>query len=149
MKIECAEIILKSLVAYYVPSYSWKWDNSYRRFGCCRSIQKQISISRKLTELNSEEQFIDTVLHEVAHALSPLYEGHGTIWKETAESIGSNPVRCYSSDVVKPKPKYRGECPHCFRIIYKYRRRKIACGKCCREHNNGEFDSDYLIRWYK
>ena len=39
----------------------------------------------------SEEQLLDTVLHEIAHAIAGHEAGHGLLWKATARRIGATP----------------------------------------------------------
>ena len=77
----------------------------------------------------------ETILHEIAHALAPRGAGHGPVWRALAQSIGCNGSRCYGSEVAQPKPKFRGTCPGCNRVIYRHRRTAIACGKCAPTYN--------------
>jgi predicted SprT family Zn-dependent metalloprotease len=57
--------------------YKFKFDNAKRRFGYCSYTDKEISLSKPLCEynLNNFYQINDTILHEIAHALS--YKIHG------------------------------------------------------------------------
>lgn len=125
--------------------WSFMWDYSVRRFGCCRPtrIGKEvmygtISMSMHLTRLNTEERFRRTVLHEIAHALAAdesIRAGHGPIWKKHAVALGILPIRCYStSDTVVPALKYIGSCPNgheAERMKLPRAPRKLSCGKCC------------------
>ena len=76
-----------------------------------------ISLSRKLVEINNESQVLDTILHEIAHAMDYEERGdtdHGTNWKRIAIEIGCNGERCYDlSEVKQPKMKYTTECGNC------------------------------------
>ena len=83
-------------------------DNAERRFGVCRPAKKEISISRTLAALNSGEEVLDTILHEIAHALADsIYRencGHDERWKAICRQIGARPERCYDGDeVVSPE----------------------------------------------
>jgi len=61
-----------------------------------------ITLSRPLTLLNPIEQVRDTILHEIAHALTPG-DGHGAKWKAACIAIGAKPVRCFvDPEVVTP-----------------------------------------------
>ena len=82
--------------------WKFKWDNATVRFGCCNYRTKTISLSRKLTERNSEEQAKDTVLHEIAHVLAGSNAKHGPVWKEWAVKVGARPEQYYRADEVKP-----------------------------------------------
>jgi predicted SprT family Zn-dependent metalloprotease len=124
------------------PDWSFTFDNSRVRFGKCNYHKKQISLSKYLVELNGEDGVRDTILHEIAHALAPRGAGHGPAWKSLAMSIGCNGRRCYGQEVTRPAPKYRGTCPACKQVIYRYRRTVVACGRCA-----PVFDPKYLFVW--
>jgi len=96
--------------------WKFKWDNATVRFGCCNYRTKTISLSRALTERNSEEQAKDTILHEIAHVLAGSNAKHGPKWKEWAVKVGARPEQYYRADEVKPvdakwvvKDKFTGE----------------------------------------
>lgn len=52
-------------------------------------IKGKITISRFHAENDDEDEVIETVLHEIAHAITPG-AGHNLVWSECARSIGSN-----------------------------------------------------------
>ena len=86
-------------------------DRAVRRFGACLPEHKQITVSRKLAAMNSDEQVLDTILHEIAHALAYLKTGrncgHNATWKRIARDIGAKPSRCFDADEVKmPAGRY-------------------------------------------
>lgn len=85
----------------------WKpeFDEAKRRFGVCKPAEKIISISRPLALLNPEVEVLDTILHEIAHALA--WEKHGNCghddrWKSICVEIGARPDRCYEDDIIEP-----------------------------------------------
>ncbi|MEX0610727.1 MAG: SprT-like domain-containing protein [Pirellulales bacterium] len=124
------------------PEWSFRFDHSKVRFGKCDYAKKEISLSRYLMELNSEAEVRDTILHEIAHALAPRGAAHGPKWRSIALSIDCNGKRCYGDEVVRPKPRYKGTCPSCKRVIYRHRRAVIACGRC-----TPVFDAKYAFTW--
>lgn len=147
MNLRKAERLANTLIKEYCPGFTFKWDGSIRRFGCCYLTQKWISLSKKLTELNNEDQVKDTILHEIAHALEPHHH-HDYHWKMRAISIGCSGSRLYNSDeVVVPPQKYTGTCPHCGRVFYRNRQKLLACGKCCKKYNFNKFDDRFVIKW--
>lgn len=98
-------------------SWTFSFDDSYRRFGVCRLSQRKIGLSRKLVALNDEHEVRDTILHEIAHALAPRGAHHGPAWKAVCVRIGAKPVRCYSSDdVTTVAAKWQGTCPTCGKV---------------------------------
>ena len=135
----------------------FEFDNATRRFGCCHYGGRKgyfISLSRKLVTLNDESQVLDTILHEIAHAMDFNNRGttdHSVNWREIAISIGCNGDRCYTSEeVVQPPSKYTTKCNTCGKegeSMQKPRRSSKACGKCCKEHNYGKYDARYKLEY--
>lgn len=112
-------------------------DNAIRRNGCCIHRTKTLSFSKHFIERNPQEMLLNTVLHEIAHALVGGGHGHNEVWRQKCIEIGySNPTRCTASDM--PKGKYQAHCTNCGPInAYKHRlksRKKpvtithVACG---------------------
>jgi len=133
-------------------SWSFKFDRAISRFGCCQSSRKLITVSKRLVELNDESQVKDTILHEIAHAIVGGHEGHNDKWRDVAKLIGCSGERCYSSsNVIVPKGNYVLRCPNCKRESYYYRRPRNsrACGRCCKEFNNGYYDSRFILECSK
>ena len=132
--------------------WSFRWDRARRRFGSCDYGRRQITLSVHLARINTLAQCMDTVLHEVAHAIAGQAAGHGPAWKEACRLVGAQPERCYTADEVKQPPsKYVRYCPSCGHAtpLYRRSRKMYACGKCCKKHNKGRFSSKYLLKTVK
>ena len=156
MKLEKARnIALKLMRKHGLTNYTFKWDRAVRRFGCHNGRMKTISLSRPLTQHESNECRIkNTILHEIAHALDYEqrgYSNHDRVWKRTARSIGCSGERCSSMSGVDQSKimKWIAKCPSCERKVY-YARQKakdIACGKCCKKYNNNKYTPEYKFNW--
>ena len=115
----------------------WKfaWDHSKRRAGCCKYRCKTISLSKHYVERNVAERLddvIDTILHEIAHALTPG-DGHGAKWKIKCIEIGARPERCYDAKtVVMPDGRYRAVCSSCARQFNRHKRPRRGLRFSCR-----------------
>lgn len=118
--------------------WNFAWDNARRRAGCCSYSTKTIRLSRHYVELNVAERLddvIDTILHEIAHALTPG-KHHGPEWRAACEQVGARPERCYDAKVVSmPKGRFVAACPGCGKKFYRHRIMKpgrwrycLACG---------------------
>lgn len=142
-KLKQVEEMAKDLINYYCPVYKFQWDGAVKRYGYCSYEHKTVSISKPLATLNPVDVTLNTVLHEIAHALSPKSAHHGREWKSVARSIGNDGLRCYGAIVARPQAKYVGTCPNCDKIIFRHRRKRIACAKCCA----GVFNEEYLFIW--
>jgi predicted SprT family Zn-dependent metalloprotease len=157
MKLEKARnIALKLMRSHGLTNYTFKWDHAVRRFGCHNGRMKTISLSRPLTQHESNECRVkNTILHEIAHALDYEqrgYSNHDRIWKRTARSIGCSGERCSSMDGVDKSKimKWVASCPNCEREVYYARKSKKiskACGSCCKKHNNNKYTSKYRFSW--
>jgi len=129
--------------------YTFKFDNSKRRFGCCNYVRQTISLSKPLCELNLDKiktRITDCILHEIAHALCvyaygrSLGRGHGTNWKLILLAIGGDGKRTYDgSKVNKVQSKYTLSCETegCTFEIQRHRKPKYdsSCPKCCSTWN--------------
>ena len=148
MELQKAEKKAKELIQKHKPDYSFVWDNAKVRFGCCNYRKKQISLSRELVQLNTENDVVDVILHEIAHAIVGAGNGHNNIWRNKAIEIGCDGCRCYGNEVKTPKGKYQYQCPNCNRVINRYRRikRPLSCGECCNKYNSGRFTEKYAFK---
>lgn len=112
--------------------WRFKWIKSKRIFGSCSHTFKTIELSTHLTSLNKEKEVKDTILHEIAHALSPYNAGHNYIWKQNCIKVGVKAERCYDTNkIVTPEPNYNGLC-RCNLKHRRYRRPRVnfICANC-------------------
>lgn len=115
----------------------WKFDfdRAARRFGSCSAGRKTITLSWKLTMLNGESQVRNTLLHEIAHALTPG-DGHGPRWKRACIALGIKPERCFTEkDVAIPArraSRYEIGCEHCawWHPRHRLSDRQMICKTC-------------------
>jgi hypothetical protein len=122
------------LAKWNLTDWTFVWDNARRRYGQCRHIKREISLSRILTSMNDIEQSIDTVLHEIAHALAGRGQGHNHVWKQWCIKVGAQPQRCFTStvnggQVDTPKGKWRlvhVDTGEVFRHYHRKPRRKLG-----------------------
>ncbi len=141
----------EQLARHGLTARGWRFafDGARTRLGSCRYRSRLITVSGVLAGLNDEEVCIDTVLHEIAHALAGHEAGHGPEWKHIAQRLGARPERCTSSEeVTRPEPPYWAICPTCGRKSARYRRPRAAraCGDCCRAHAGGRYDARYRLQ---
>ena len=74
-------------------SWSFKWNNRKTAFGVCNYRDQTIQLSKFLTQSQPESEVLDTIRHEIAHALSGSGNGHNHIWKRYCRLVGSNGKR--------------------------------------------------------
>jgi hypothetical protein len=80
------------LIRHGLQEQGWTFQINHRKkisLGTCYVNRKTITISSWFLfhELSTEEDIIETLLHETAHAMCPS-DGHGKNWKRIAVSIG-------------------------------------------------------------
>lgn len=130
--------------------WSFRFDNAKRRFGCCNYTRKEISLSKHLTLLNDHEQVRETLIHEIAHALTPG-DHHGKTWQAKCIELGIKPERCYKANEVEaPKAKFLLVCTNCDLKVPRMRRSRktYVCKACCINYNEGKFNEKYKLEWY-
>jgi predicted SprT family Zn-dependent metalloprotease len=109
--------------------------NYAHRLGSCCSRKRIISLNDFYAERNGETPVLDTLLHEIAHALVGPSLGHGAVWKAMARKLGCIPKACGKTGLTLRPGSYQATCPTCAHLFNKYRRPKPvryycpACGK--------------------
>jgi SprT protein len=128
----------------------WKFEfsNAKNEFGHCSCLKKRISISKTLSQINSDDEVKNTILHEIAHALMPINEHHSEKWREKAISIGCNGKRTHNA--ITPKEKYVYCCPVCSKEVLRHNRIKrthrLACYDCCKQFSKGRFNKKFVLK---
>lgn len=74
--------------------------------GRCNYTKRLIELSASFIENNGVEQVLDTILHEIAHALTPG-DGHGEVWKAMCRKLGCRPEAYASTKNVSMKWKWQ------------------------------------------
>jgi predicted SprT family Zn-dependent metalloprotease len=143
-----AEQVARILMAKHgLTNYSFSWMRAKRICGLCSYPRYNrcgvISLSHYYVANNSEADIVDTILHEIAHALSPGAK-HGPAWQSTCVKIGARPQRLADSSVVMPKGNLVAECQCCGRIYRKHRLRSgwtYHCSYCGRLEGKLKYES--------
>jgi predicted SprT family Zn-dependent metalloprotease len=126
-----------------------KWSRGKKSMGhtsfCRETLEVQsISLSRLFVEVLTDEEIIDTILHEIAHALVGIRAGHGPVWKAKARELGATPKAGFKATAT-PTPKYTTRCPKGHRrTANRLPLRVKSCGKC-----SSRFNLDNLISYYE
>jgi predicted SprT family Zn-dependent metalloprotease len=113
------------------------WDvrlnKNKRRLGACKQYLKRIELSEHYVQRNEIEHVIDTILHEIAHALVGCEHGHDAVWKEMCMRLGCKPKAC-EGDVDMPAGDWHAQCQSCKQDFFRHRKplsvRGMYCIKC-------------------
>lgn len=142
MNLQRAQMMAEDLMRHHLkPLQGWgfKFDRSLTRLGLCNYRNYTISLGTHATEVNSEEQVLLTILHEIAHAIVGGHHGHDEVWRAKAIELGHSGKRC-GEIAVKAEPKGIVLCKNCMCTWNVYRVTKnhlynmsrmwhVKCGK--------------------
>lgn len=107
---ERIKLAKSKLVEHGFNGWELRLDGAKARAGSCNHVRKLITFSRRYVCSNetTEKMFMDTVLHEIAHALAGKEAGHGKVWRGIALRIG-----CTGKRYIAPfmQPRYQVSCP--------------------------------------
>jgi len=141
-----AEIMAKELISKYVPHYRFAFNNLKTVNGQCNYTTRTINLSRPLTKLRSREAVQNTIMHEIAHALTQGSK-HGHAWQMQMLRFGLKPERCSSDKVDKSSiSNWKAVCRFCRKESFFVRKPRVvrSCGDC----GNKKFNEKYLLTYY-
>ncbi len=84
---------LKNTLGRYIEKYN--------------GISRRIELSYDFIVNNDESAVLDTILHEIAHAIAGIEADHGPAWKAVCRQIGCRPEQYASKEVVTMKYKWQ------------------------------------------
>jgi SNF2 family DNA or RNA helicase len=85
---EALELGNKLLQEHNISEWKIEFNKSPTKLGQCWYQNKIIAISTVMLNSTNEQQFVDTMLHEIAHALVGPNHAHDDVWKAKAKEIG-------------------------------------------------------------
>lgn len=134
---------LRLMRTHGLGAWRFAFDRAKTRAGICRYDSHTIGLSRTLTQLHTDAEVRDTILHEIAHALVGPEHGHGRVWRARALDIGCSAQRCLSDAAPRPDAPWLGTCPR-GHVVTRWRRpqRVLSCRRC-----SSSFDPDVIFMW--
>lgn len=112
--------------------WSVQFDRAKVRSGQCNYRQQTISLSRHLLSIRSREESINTITHEVAHALVGRGHGHDRVWARKHRELGGDGKRVYQMEGIDPKAPWIAVCGHGKEVAAYHRKPKRLAGWRCR-----------------
>lgn len=136
-----------------LTGWTFKWDRTKRAVGrCFGAPTKEIRLSKNLIPaINDQSKIVDIILHEIAHALAGVGNGHNYVWQKWCHEIGAKTERCVDYDKYinreKIQFKYKDECSNCGNVTGHNRKWKLprACVICCNEFSGGQYDDKFKL----
>jgi predicted SprT family Zn-dependent metalloprotease len=81
--------LARSFVRFYLPGWKVRFTQDVESFGQCLGDEELIELSLPLAEVGTITDFLETVLHEIAHGLTWQEEkAHGPKWKKMCRLLG-------------------------------------------------------------
>lgn len=109
--LEAKKLTLEKMAEHNIGDWSFKYNNSFSCNGSCCHAKKTITLSRVWVLINDEPKVLNTILHEIAHALTRGHD-HDQVWRKKAIEIGCDGERC--AKTTENITKYEGifTCGH-------------------------------------
>lgn len=102
-QIDITSRIQNVLEDHGLDDWGVRFNTAYTVLGSANYRTKQITISNPVL-LESEEQSIDTAMHEAAHAIAGPGAKHGPEWQRVASELGASP-KASTSAIKLERPK--------------------------------------------
>lgn len=115
---DAKRIAAEELAKHGLDTQGWKFvidtRPKSRRLGQCRYMRREIALTGWYIDKNPDHLVVDTIKHEVAHALTGPGHGHDAKWKESCLIVGALPKACKDlSEGLEFPMRWLGECPTC------------------------------------
>jgi predicted SprT family Zn-dependent metalloprotease len=101
----------------------------------CKYKVQRIEIAEHYALNNNQDEVMDTLMHEIAHAKLPGH-GHNAMWKALAIQLGAKPFSCAKRNVEVKPGDWRAICDECGKVYHKYKNsaglenRQFGCVVC-------------------
>lgn len=136
-----------SLIKEYPQLHGWrcKINNERESWGVCNYSRKTIYLSKFLIDLGTHAEIVQTIYHELAHALTEKYTSHGPEWLAQARELGYT-GNATADRALPVKHKYIGHCANGHRFgMHRMRAESHSCSIC---EDAGLPLDDVEITWY-
>jgi len=138
-------IAIRELEANGLHDWTFGLAGTKRRLGVCKYKEKRIEVAEYYARHSQEESVLDTLRHEIAHAIAGPAAKHGPRWKAVALRLGATPRSCETSGQAVVQPgDWRATCPACEKTVHLYRRPTRLTGYRCRCEARSPLTFEYV-----
>ena len=143
------------LVKHNLTDWKFIWNNrtTTKTFGICKYRLKEIHLNKKFALVEKTQEVIDTIIHEIAHALTKG-DGHGERWRAKCRELGCKDEQFANTDkeTLNKLARYRGVCPTCGHEIFTSRKTDIIHIQCSNKEYRETGKTNYMkhkYEWFK
>ena len=131
---QAISLALQELSRHGLDEWSFRLDHARQRCGSCHFTRREITISKHLLVRNDPAEFLNTLRHEIAHALVGPGHAHDAVWRAAARRVGARP-EATNPTADMPPPRWALTCDHCRQVIARRHRRSldlrtVRCAAC-------------------
>jgi len=138
-------IAVHELAKHGLHGWTFALARTKRRLGVCRYRERRIEIAEYYARNSPEASVLDTLLHEIAHAIAGAAAKHGPRWKAVAIRLGATPKSCESSGQAAVQPgDWQATCPACEKTVHLYRRPRSVTGYRCKCEARSPLTLEYV-----
>jgi len=127
--LEIRKFALRLFAMHGLGDWTFRYNKRKRAMGLCVYQRRSIELSLFFAGRNSPEEILDTLLHEIAHALVGPKHGHDGVWKKKCVEIGARPQRCGAANM--PRGKWQAGCGQCGKRFDRCQRPRVMKGWYC------------------
>ena len=139
---DVASFARAAMLRHGLAGWTFAFDRAIQSLGTCSDSRRQITLSAVHAQGDPIDDVTDTILHEIAHALTPGH-GHDAVWKAKASELGATPTaHGRSPSLDRLKSRWVGTCPVCGARILRHRRQHASCADC-----SERYDERYRFVW--
>ncbi|MFT5348844.1 MAG: putative SprT family Zn-dependent metalloprotease [Bacteroidia bacterium] len=97
-KIEIVQFAEQKLEEHGLAQKGWifTFNQAITYAGICDTLIKEIQLSQPISKVETQDFIVDTILHEIAHAIVGAWHNHDRVWKACAKRIGARPEATYT-----------------------------------------------------
>ena len=130
---ELETIAAQELKEHGLHAWTFGLADTGRRLGVCKYRTRRIEVAEYYARNSPPETVLDTLRHEIAHAIAGSAAKHGPKWKAVAVRLGATPRACETSHQAIVKPgDWQARCPSCEKTAHLYRRPRSLSGYRCK-----------------
>src|SRR5271156_5554498 len=117
---ELEAVASREFLKHGLHGWTFGFGNTKRRLGVCKYRSKHIEIAEYHALNNPIETVLDTLFHEIAHAIAGPAARHGPVWKAVAIRLGAVPRACDNSHETVVKPgDWQATCGACKKTFHR------------------------------